>query len=85
MAILYVRDIPDTLYRQLRKRAVAEGRSVSQEAVQLLRFALRTAGTKPDPRFATWLRQVSRQRSRWAASGRTFPDSTALVRADRAR
>ena len=85
MATLYVRDMPDKLYQQLRRRAVAEGRSVSQETVQLLRLALGTASVKPDPRFAAWLRAVSRQRSRWAASGRTFPESAALVRADRAR
>src|SRR5262245_11566947 len=79
MPTLYVRDVPDRLYEQLRRRAAAERRSVSQETVQLLRLALHTAAARPDPRFASWLRTVTRQRSRLASAGRTFPNSAALI------
>ena len=85
MATLYVRDIPEPLYERLKKRAAAEGRSISQEAVRLLRLGLLSTSPKPDPTFGAWLQRVSRQRTRWAAAGRRFPDSTVLVREDRDR
>ncbi len=85
MATLYVRDIPESLYERLKKRAAGEGRSISQEAVRLLRLGLLSTSPKPDPMFAAWLQRVSRQRTRWAAAGRKFPDSTALIREDRGR
>jgi plasmid stability protein len=37
MATLYVRDVPAEVYEELRKRAAEEGRSMSQEALRLLR------------------------------------------------
>ena len=85
MATLYVRGMPEELYEQLKKRAAQEGRSVSQEAVRLLRLGLLAARPKPDPEFAAWLTRVSEQRARWAAQGRKFPDSVKLVREARRR
>jgi plasmid stability protein len=85
MATLYVRDMPNDLYEQLRKRAAEEGRSISQEAVRLLRRALVTARPTPDPEFQAWLDRVREQRERWAREGRKFPDSTTLIREDRDR
>ena len=85
MATLYVRDMPDKLYEHLKKRAADEGRSISQEAVRLLRLALLTSRPKPDPEFRAWLDWVTEQRERWVREGRKFPDSTTLIREDRDR
>lgn len=85
MATLYVRDIPEQLYEQLKKRAADEGRSISQEAVRLLRLALLADRLSPDPEFKAWLDRVVQQRERWAKEGRKFPDSTTLIREDRDR
>jgi plasmid stability protein len=40
MATLHVRDVPDELYEELRKRAERDGRSIGAEAIALLRFAM---------------------------------------------
>ena len=40
MATLHVRNVPDELYEELRKRAERDGRSIGAEAIALLRFAL---------------------------------------------
>jgi plasmid stability protein len=40
MATLHVRDVPEELYEALRARARREGRSISQEAIAILRRAL---------------------------------------------
>lgn len=85
MATLYVRDLPEELYEQLKKRAAQEGRSINQEAIRLLRIALLTGRPKPDPEFKAWLDRVVEQRERWAREGRKFPDSTTLIREDRDR
>jgi len=85
VATLYVRDMPDKLYERLKKRAADEGRSISQEAVRLLRLGLLAARPRPDPEFRAWLEWVTEQRERWAREGRKFPDSTTLIREDRDR
>jgi len=85
MATLYVRGMPDDLYEQLKRQAMAEGRSIGQEAVRAIRLGLLATRTGPDPRLAAWLRNVRRQRARWAREGRKFPDSAALIREDRQR
>lgn len=85
MATLYVREVPDDLYEQLKKRATEEGRSISQEAVRLIRTALLTERPRPDPHFKAWLDQVTERRERWAREGREFPESATLIREDRDR
>ena len=85
METLYVRDLPEELYEQLKKRAAEEGRSINQEAIRLLRLGLLAARPRPDPEFRAWLDWVSEQRERWAREGRKFPDSTTLIREDRNR
>lgn len=85
MATLYVRDVPNDLYERLKDSAAQEGRSISQEALRLLRLALLTERPKPDPEFMAWFQWVNQQRERWAREGRKFPDSTALIREDRDR
>jgi plasmid stability protein len=39
VATLYVRNVPDELYEQLRARAAREGRSIGAEALAILRDA----------------------------------------------
>jgi len=85
VATLYVRDVPNDLYERLRDRAAEEGRSISQEAVRLLRIALLTERPKPDREFMAWFHWVNQQRERWVREGRKFPDSTKLIREDRDR
>lgn len=40
MPTLYVRDVPEDLYARLKERAAQERRSISQEAINLLEWAL---------------------------------------------
>lgn len=40
MATLNVKNLPETLYRRLRKRAARERRSVAQEVIHILSLAL---------------------------------------------
>ena len=61
----------------LKQQATAERRSISQEAVRLIRLGLLAAPAGPDARLAAWLKSVRRQRSRWTRAGRRFPDSAA--------
>jgi plasmid stability protein len=51
MAELHVRNLPPELHEQLRVQAAAEGRSMSAEAISLLRRALNPGGTRA-PRSA---------------------------------
>ncbi|HSB71298.1 MAG TPA: Arc family DNA-binding protein [Candidatus Methylomirabilis sp.] len=85
MATLFVWDMPNELYEQLKKRAAKEGRSISEEAIRLLRRVLFADRPKPDPEFKAWLDRVTEQRERWARVGRKFPDSTTIIREDRDR
>jgi plasmid stability protein len=77
--------MPEDLYRQLKKRAAKEGRSISQEAVRLIRTALLTERPRPDPEFKAWIDRVTEQREQWVREGRKFPDSVKLIREDRER
>ncbi len=80
MATLHVRNVPDSLYDELRARAEAGGRSLSSEVVILLTDAVQ--GSRPDP--GEILAEIRRRRSfRPAAVG--APDSSTLLRADRER
>ena len=48
MATLYVRNVPDKLYRRLRAAAEAERRSLSGEVVKLIEDALGQPGRRPE-------------------------------------
>jgi antitoxin FitA len=80
MATLHVRNVPESLYEQIRERAEARSRSLSAEVVVLLTQALE--GERPSP--GEVLEEIRRRRSfRPAAVG--APDSTTLLREDRDR
>lgn len=80
MPTLHVRNVPDDLYLEIQQRAVAQGRSLSAEVVQLLTWAV--AETTPSP-VATLAAIRSRRAYRPRAAG--APDSTTLLREDRGR
>jgi antitoxin FitA len=78
MSQLVIPDVAESLLQQLRERAACQGRSVETEARIILENALR-----PDP-ARVWA-EIDAFRERLAASGRTFSDSTELIREDRDR
>ena len=81
MAELHVRNLPPELHRRLREQADAEGRSMSAEAITLLRKALTRSDEQPAKERAAieLLRQI-RRRSRLPADA---PLAEQLVREDR--
>jgi plasmid stability protein len=80
VATLYVRNVPEELYAQLQSRAKREGRSVTAEAIVLLRRAL-SAETASQREILA--RIAGHSRFDPAAAG--APGSTDLLREDRAR
>lgn len=81
MAILHVRNVPDELYEQLRKRAEAERRSLSAEVVQLLQTAVQQSPEVEAELFD----RINRRRSALERSYGRFPSSVPLLREDRDR
>jgi plasmid stability protein len=79
MPILHVRNVPDELYAALQRRADAQRRSLSAEVIVLLDWALDQVERTP----ATLASIRSRRSYDPAAAG--APDSTTLLREDRAR
>lgn len=76
MATLHVRDVPDELYEALRARARREGRSISQEAIAILRRAL---GRRSPEDVLEELRQL--RESTRLPMGRHAPER--IIREDR--
>jgi plasmid stability protein len=76
MAQLLVRDIPDALVSELKKRAKKHGRSAEAEHRAILETALKPAADK------IW-KELDRLRNELAESGKTFTDSTEFIRRDR--
>jgi plasmid stability protein len=79
MPILHVRNVPDELYAELQRRADAQRRSLSAEVIVLLDWALDQVERTP----ATLASIRGRRSYDPAAAG--APDSTTLLREDRAR
>jgi len=75
MAAFHLR-LPDELYKRLRKRAGAEGRSINAEVVSILERDL----ARPDP--AEFMRRLDELRSRWTISP-DVPMPEDIIRADR--
>ena len=80
MATLHLSNVPEPLYEQIRQRAEAHRRSISAEIVDLLTVAL--GSERPSPREV--LDEIRRHRS-FRPSAVGAPDSTTLLRQDRAR
>ncbi len=80
MSILHVRNIPDELYDRIRQRARAQNRSISAEVIMLLDHALAEAERSQ----IDVLVGIQRRRVFYPAESGA-PDSTSLLREDRAR
>ena len=80
MPILHVRNVPETLYTDLQRRAETQRRSLSAEVITLLEWALEEAER------ATNLTLTSiHQRRSFDPAAAGAPDSTTLQRQDRGR
>jgi plasmid stability protein len=82
MATLYVRNVPDDLYEQLRKDATASRRSLGAEAVERLRLAL-APGLPPVP-LDEFLKRANRIREEHPPRAGS-PSAAELIREDRDR
>jgi hypothetical protein len=80
MSTLYVRDIPDRLYRQARKIAQAQGRSLSAFVVMALEQALADEKIRQQRTQA-----ISTIRRRRRALPAEAPDSVSMLRKIRAQ
>jgi plasmid stability protein len=82
MATLYVRDVPPELYEQLRREAASSRRSLSAEAIELLRSTL--APNLRDVSMGQFLRSAERIRGRHPLPSDS-PAAAELIREDRER
>jgi plasmid stability protein len=78
LAELLIPNMAESLLERLQKRAEARGSTAEAEAKRILTQAL-------DPTMADPWAVVDAIRERLASSGRTFTDSTELLREDRER
>jgi plasmid stability protein len=76
MAQLLVRDISEKVVSALKKRAKKNGRSAEAEHRAILEAALNTQAED-------FWKEADRLRNELQESGRTFTDSTELIRRDR--
>ena len=80
MAILHVRNVPENLYVRLQRRAESQRRSLSAEVITLLEWAVEEADRTPEATLA-----AIRHRRSFNPAAAGAPDSTTLLREDRAR
>lgn len=78
MPNILIPDVAESTFSRLQERALAHGRTPEAEAKALLEGLLQ----EPPAPIWDW---VNAFRSRLAASGRSFSDSTELLREDRDR
>ena len=79
MASVLVRNVPEQVLDRLKSRAARHHRSLQQE---LLTIILAGAGSDEGPSPAEVAAAI---RAELSGGGRTFPDSTPLIREDRDR
>ena len=80
MPILHVRNVPETLYADLQRRADSQRRSLSAEVITLLEWAVAEAERTSEMTLTS-----IRQRRSFDPATAGAPDSTALLRQDRGR
>jgi plasmid stability protein len=91
MATLNLEDLPDELYQSLHQLATQQQRSLSEEAIALLTFAIQHRNSlheTPQDRSSTPIAQLLAdiRRDREALNPQSqWLDSTALIREDRDR
>jgi plasmid stability protein len=79
MPDVLIRDVPEATLTALKERAGTGRRSLQQELLGILKAAAEEQASPTPAEIAATIR------SRLAASGRSFSDSTPLVREDRER
>jgi len=79
VADLLVRRVPDSLVRSLKQRAAQHRRSLQQELVGILESAVEEPPNHNPAQIAAAIR------TRLRKTGRTFSDSTRMIREDRRR
>lgn len=83
MATLYVENVPDTLYKALRKMAQKNGKSIAAEVISLLKENIPTEEElKRRQEFARKMRELS---ARAPLSPGPFPSTEEMIREDRER
>lgn len=82
MSELHVRNLPPEVHAWLRQRAKAQGRSMSAEAVAILRSVLESTQSAADRSQAIDQLRAIRQRAHLGAG---VPPAEELIRADRER
>ena len=83
MATLYVENVPDPLYRALRKLAEKNGKSIAAEVISLLKESIPTEEElKRRREFAAKLRELSSQAP---LTPGPFPSAEEMIREDRER
>ena len=78
MPILHVRNVPESLYADLQRRAESQRRSLSSEVITLLEWALEEAERTSEAPLAS-----IRRRRFFSPAAAGAPDSTTLLRQDR--
>jgi plasmid stability protein len=83
MATLYVENVPDPLYKALRKLADKNGKSIAAEVISLLKENIPTEEElKRRREFAAKLRELSAQAP---LTPGPFPSAEEMIREDRER
>lgn len=79
MADILVRNVPQEMVEALKQRAARHRRSLQQELLSILEASTEESLAKSPAQVAAAIRSRLRQ------NGRTFSDSTSMVREDRER
>ena len=83
MATLYVENVPDDLYRALRKRAKANRKSIAAEVIELLEEHIPTEAEMKRRRRI--FQELAELRARPPIGEGPFPSAEEIVREDRER
>ena len=83
MATLYVENVPDEIYRALRKRARANRKSIAAEVISLLEQNIPTAAELK--RRQQFYDRLAELRARPPLSSGPFPSAEEMIREDRER
>ena len=83
MPTLYVENVPDDLYKALRKQAREHRRSIAAEVLQLLQQHVPTEAELQKRR--KFLKQLQRLRSYRPLTPGPFPSAEEMIREDRER
>jgi plasmid stability protein len=83
MRTTYVRNVPEELYRALRKRSRERGTSVAEVVRTILRECVPTA--RELRRRREWYRRLEKLRASPSPAKSPFPSTEEMLREDRAR